>query len=129
MLEINLEEINSYDLLMAKVIPLIKDYNSSKSYNLIALNTNEEFTILDENNYMNVMKEDSIKGDILQLYIDKKSINSENNKGKNNDDLIEEKDNENGDKKENENENFESKEEIEIQLKIDENINKNINIL
>ena len=129
MLEINLEEINSYDLLMAKVIPLIKDYNSSKSYNLIALNTNEEFTILDENNYMNVMKEDSIKGDILQLYIDKKSINSENNKEKNNDDLIGEKDNENenGDKKENENENFESKEDIEIQLKIDENINKNIN--
>lgn len=126
-IEINLEETNSYDLLMDKVIPLIKDYNQSISYNFYAINTNEAFTLLDENNYMNVMKEDSIKGDILQLYIDKKFINSENNKDKNNDDLVGEKDNENGDKKENENENFESIEDIEIQLKIDENIYKNIN--
>ena len=128
-LDINLEETNSYDLLMAKVIPLIKDYNPSISYTFYAINTNEAFTLLDENNYMNVMKEDSNKGDILQLYIDKKIINSENNNDKNNDDLAGEKDNENGEKKENENENenFESIEDIEIQLKIDENINKNIN--
>ena len=126
-LEINLEETNSYDLLMSKVIPLIKDYNPSINYNFYAINTNEEFTLLDENNYMNVMKEDSNKGDILQLYIDKKIINSENNNDKNNDDLAGEKDNENGEKKENENENFESIEDIEIQLKINENINKNIN--
>ena len=126
-LDINLEETNSYDLLMNKVIPLIKDYNPSKSYNIYAINTKEDFTLLDENNYMNVMKEDSIKGDILQLYIDKKIIKSENNNDKNNEDLSGEKDNESGDKKENENENFESIEDIEIQLKIDENINKNIN--
>ena len=128
-LDINLEETNSYDLLMTKVIPLIKDYNPSISYNFYAINTKEDFTLLDENNYMNVMKEDSNKGDILQLYIDKKIINSENDNDENNDDLVGEKDNdnENGDKKENENENFESIEDIEIQLKIDENINKHIN--
>ena len=128
-LDINLEETNSYDLLMAKVIPLIKDYNPSINYNLYAINTKEDFTLLDEQNYMNVMKEDSVKGDILQLYIDKKIINSQNDNNENNDDLVGEKDNdnENGDKKENENENFVSIEDIEIQLKIDENINKTIN--
>ena len=119
-LYVNLEETNSYDLFMKKVIPLINNYNSSKSYNIIALNTNEEFTFLNENNYMNVMKEEPSKGP-LQLYInDKKFTNSENNKDKNSDSS-------GGEKKENEKENLESNEDIEIQLKIDENINKNIN--
>ena len=84
-LDINLEETNSYDLLMAKVIPLIKDYNPSINYNLYAINTKEDFTLLDEQNYMNVMKEDSVKVDILQLYINKKIINSENDNDENDD--------------------------------------------
>ena len=77
-LEINIDETNSYDLFMVKIHSLINDYDSSKTYQLMAINTSEPYTLLSEDNYMKIMKE-NINDDDLKLFLDKKDINSDEN--------------------------------------------------
>ena len=72
---INLDEINTYDLFMKKIYSIITDYNPSLTYNLMTLNTSEAYTIIDSNNYMKIMKEQIIEGD-LKLFLNKPNIDS-----------------------------------------------------
>ena len=53
-MEINLEEINNYDLLMEKIHPIITDFNPSTVYNLMAINTSDPYIILDSDNFMKI---------------------------------------------------------------------------
>ena len=144
-MEINLEEINNYDLLMDKIHPIITDFNPSTCYNLMAINTSEPYTILDSDNYMKIMQE-QISGDDLKLFLNKINIDSNENTDNNNnpplesnnvvdlgqdgddddEDFVIEKEEE---KKENENINITNEEKdknnIDKDSKIDENININ----
>ena len=146
-LEINLEEVNKYELLMEKVHPIITDYNPSNSYNLMAINSSEPYTILDEDNYLKIMNQE-INGENLKLFLNKINLdfneNTDNIQNINNpppssnnivetvvnedddDDFVIEKDEE---KKENENINIineeKSKENKENNITIEENININ----
>ena len=72
-LEIDLEEVNTYELLMTKMHSIITDYNPSLIYNLMTINSLEPYTLLDANNYMQIMKEQII-GDDLKLFLNKINI-------------------------------------------------------
>ena len=69
-LDINLEETNTYELLMMKMHSIITDFNPSLTYNLMTINTSEPYTLLDSDNYMKIMKEE-IVGDNLKLFLNK----------------------------------------------------------
>ena len=77
-LEINLEETNTYELLMMKMHSIITDFNPSLTYNLMTINTSEPYTLLDSDNYMKIMKEE-IAGDNLKLFLNKINIDSIDN--------------------------------------------------
>lgn len=126
-IEINLEIINTYSLFMTKIRSIITDYSTSNTYNIMTTNTAEPYTLLNDDNYMKVMKEE-INGENLQLFLDKVDINPiENNENDNDiedDDFVIEKSEE---KKEEETTEEKPKEEVDQQLKIEQNINDNIN--
>lgn len=82
-LELNLDETNTYDLFMIKMHSIITDYDSSLTYDLMTLNSSEIYTIIDENNYMKIMKEEIIEGD-LKLFLNKRNIDSLENSINNN---------------------------------------------
>ncbi len=77
-LEINLEQINKYELLMEKLYSTITDYNPSNSYNLMAINSTEPYTLVDEGNYLKIMNEE-INGENLKLFLNKISLDSNEN--------------------------------------------------
>jgi hypothetical protein len=126
-IEINLEITNTYSLFMTKIRSIITDYSTSNTYNIMTTNTAEPYTLLNDDNYMKVMKEE-INGENLQLFLDKVDINPiENNENDNDiedDDFVIEKSEE---KKEEETTEEKPKEEVDQQLKIEQNINDNIN--
>ena len=133
-IEINLEITNTYSLFMSKISSIITDCKSSDTYNIMTTNTAEPYTLLNEDNYMKVMKEE-LNGEDLQLFLDKVDMSAiENNENENiieDDDFVIEKDEEKKEeeKREGEKESTEEKpkEEIDQQLKIEQNINDNIN--
>ncbi len=133
-LEINLEITNTYNLFMTKIRSIITDYNTSNTYNIMTTNTAEPYTLLNDDNYMKVMKEE-INGEDLQLFLDKVDVsaigNDENDNDEEDEDFVIENSEE---KKEDEKtsamkESTEEKpkEEVDQQLKIEQNINDNIN--
>ena len=151
---INLEKINTYELFMVKIRSLICDYDSSKTYHIMAINTSKPNILLDEDNYMTIMTE-KLEEDDLKLFLDKIDINLEENSDdfqyqyinnspisqeindiKINEDerkknMFLEKNNNNDNNNDNNNEDNISdeydEEEIQKQLKIDQNIKNDIN--
>ena len=132
--EINLDITNTYSLFMSKISSIITDYNTSNTYNIMTTNTAEPYTLLNDDNYMKVMKEE-LNGEDLQLFLDKVDMSAiENNENENiieDDDFVieksEEKKEEEKAKDEKESTEEKPKEEIDQQLKIEQNINDNIN--
>lgn len=153
-MEFNLEEINTYDLLMSKIQSTINENNPSLHYNLMAINSLEPYTLIEQDNYMKIMKEQINEGD-LKIFFNKIDMNEIDNIGNennstdpppasnkifeveaNNEDddnefVIENGDDENKENNKNENINKNedikkeiSKEEDEKQLKINETLNK-----
>ena len=125
-IEIDLETTNTYNLFMTKIRSIITDYNTANTYNIMTTNTAEPYTLLNDDNYMKVMKEE-INGEDLQLFLDEVDISAFENNEDGND--IEDEDFviENSEEKKEEKANEEkSKEDVE-QLKIEENLNENIN--
>ena len=135
-MEIDLEETNTYNLFMTKIRSIITDYNTSNTYNIMTTNTAEPYTLLNDDNYMKIMKEE-INGEDLQLFLDKVDIsaignNDENGNDEEDDDFIientEEKKEKEEEKKEDEKgEEKPKEEEGQEQLKIEQNINENLN--
>ena len=136
-IEINLNEVISLSSLKEKILSFLKETNDSSSYNLMSINTSNPYTLLDEENYSQILKEE-IVGEDLKLFLNKNNIdiddsnninmdiNKDNNKIEENlydnnddDDLVIEKEEE-----ENSNNNINNNDEIN-QLKINENINDN----
>ena len=74
-LEINLNEINSYESLMNQIHPIITDYSPEMTYNLMAINSSEPYTILEHDNYMKILNEE-IKGENLKLFLNKINLDS-----------------------------------------------------
>ena len=64
-IEINLDITNTYSLFMSKISSIITDYNTSNTYNIMTTNTAEPYTLLNDDNYMKVMKEE-LNGEDLQ---------------------------------------------------------------
>ena len=83
-LEINLEITNTYNLFMTKIRSIITDYNTSNTYNIMTTNTAEPYTLLNDDNYMKVMKEE-INGEDLQLFLDKVDVSAIGNDENDND--------------------------------------------
>ena len=153
-MEFNLEEINTYDLLMNKIQSTINENNPSLHYNLMAINSSEPYTLIEQDNYMKIMQEQINEGD-LKIFFNKIDMNEIENIGNENNSTdpppasnkifeveanIEDDDNEfvieNGDdekKENNKNDNINknedikkeiSKEKDEKQLKINESLKK-----
>lgn len=57
--EINLEENNTYESFLKK---LNEEFNRKNTYQLMATNSSEQFTILNSNNYLNILNEDIPEG-------------------------------------------------------------------
>ena len=142
-LDINLEETNTYELLMMKMHSIITDFNPSLTYNLMTINTSEPYTLLDSDNYMKIMKEE-IVGDNLKLFLNKinmdfidnsdnlndasplnNNVNSGQDEDEDDDDFIIEQDENNKNENKEEIKEEKDKNNIDKDSKIDENININ----
>jgi hypothetical protein len=77
-MEFNLEETNTYDLLMHKIQSHINDCDPSFHYNLMAINTSEPYTLVESDNYMKIMEEKIPDGD-LKLFFNKIDMNAIDN--------------------------------------------------
>ena len=125
---LNLEEITSYSLLKQKILSFYNELNTSFTYHLMAINTSNPYTLLDEENFNQIINE-KIEGDELKLFLNKINPEEANNKDdcdynkimeENDDDFIidnEEKYKNDTNKEENKDKNI-----------IDNDINNNINI-
>ena len=148
-IELNLEEITSYSLLIQKILSFFNESNMSFTYHLMSINTSNPYTLLEEENYKEILNE-KIEGEDLKLFLNKinpedlnsnEIINNEinidnikNNEGDNgeDEDFILDDDNNNPNninKKEENIINSDNNNEVDTQLKIDEikNINNNEN--
>ena len=145
---LNLEEITSYSLLKQKILSFYNELNTSFTYHLMAINTSSPYTLLDEENFNQIINE-KIEGDELKLFLNKINPEEANNKDnsdynkimeENDDDFIidnEKEDKNDSNKKENKDKNIIDNDinnnniDIDKQLKINENfniINEEINI-
>ena len=148
-IELNLEEITSYSLLIQKILSFFNESNMSFTYHLMSINTSNPYTLLEEENYKEILNE-KIEGEDLKLFLNKinpedlnsnEIINNEinidnikNNEGDNEEeeDFILDDDNNNPNninRKEENIINSDNNNEVDTQLKIDEikNINNNDN--
>ena len=124
-MDIDLEEINTCDLLINKIKLQMNDCNPSFHYNLMAINTSVPYTLVEADNYMAIMNEKIAEGDLKLFFnkIDMKELDIENN----DDDFIIEDEDENENKKKEKQKKEENPkiEKIEVnQLKINDEINK-----
>ena len=147
-IELNLEEITSYSILQKKILDFYKESDVNVTYHLMAINSSNPYTLLEEENYNQILNE-KIEGEDLKLFLNQinpEIINSDNdnrkveyasNENNNDEDFIietEEDVNKNKNKNEqkekidmniNNNINNEGDGDIDKQLKIDENIDVN----
>ena len=133
-ISLNLEEITSYSLLKQKILSFYNELNTPFTYHLMAINTSNPYTLLEEDNFNQIINE-KIEGDDLKLFLNKiipEEINNidnyDNNEEKDEDFII---DNSEENKEENKDNNLNNlnindmgnNEEIDKQLKINENFN------
>jgi len=130
-IELNLEEITSYSILKKKILDFYEESDDNVTYHLMAINSSNPYTLLEEENYNQILNE-KIEGEDLKLFLNKispESINNDNSNRKveyasnefnNDEDFVIETD-ENDDKNKNE-------KEEKIDININNNINNNINI-
>lgn len=91
-IELDLDQIKSYDFLIQQIISELKETSPSSLYQIMGLNTSESFALLTETNYMDIMKEKNNSNEILKLFMSKVEQNEgEQNKVSNKDDKKEEK--------------------------------------
>ena len=69
-IDINLEEINSYSLLKQKILSFYNELNTPFTYHLMAINTSSPYTLLDEENFNQILNE-KIEGEELKLFLNK----------------------------------------------------------
>ena len=143
-IELNLEEITSYAILKEKILDFFKESDTNIIYHIMAINSSNPYTLLEEENFSQILNE-KIEGEDLKLFLNKinpDEINNDMNTTEQNrkveyalnvnddeDFLIENDEDDN--KRENEQE--EKKEindndgDIDKQLKINENVDVNDN--
>ena len=127
-IELNLEEITSYSILQKKILDFYKESDNNVIYHLMAINSSNPYTLLEEENFNQILNE-KIEGEDLKLFLNKinpesindgitnKKVEYASNEINNDEDFIIETD-------ENDNKNKNEQEE-----KIDININNNTNII
>ena len=76
-IELNLEEITSYSILLNKILSFYKEPSTS-SYHLMAINSSSPYTLLDEENYSKILNE-KIVDDDLKLFLNKLNQDNINN--------------------------------------------------
>ena len=143
-IELNLEEITSYAILKEKILDFFKESDTNIIYHIMAINSSNPYTLLEEENFSQILNE-KIEGEDLKLFLNKinpDEINNDMNTIEQNrkveyalnvnddEDFVIEND-EDDNKRENEQE--EKKEindndgDIDKQLKINENVDVNDN--
>ena len=141
-IELNLEEITSYAILKEKILDFFKESDTNIIYHIMAINSSNPYTLLEEENFSQILNE-KIEGEDLKLFLNKinpDEINNDMNTNEQNrkveyalnvnddEDFVIEND-EDDNKRENEQE--EKKEindndgDIDKQLKINENVDVN----
>ena len=90
-IELNLEEITSYTILLNKILSFYKEPKTS-SYHLMAINSSSPYTLLEEENYSKILNE-KIVDDDLKLFLNKLnqddiSQNKSNNENKTIEDVV-----------------------------------------
>ena len=78
-ISLNLEEITSYTLLKQKILSFYNELNTPFTYHLMAINTSNPYTLLDEENFNQIINEKS-EGDELKLFLNKINPEEINNK-------------------------------------------------
>ena len=78
-ISLNLEEITSYALLKQKILSFYNELNTPFTYHLMAINTSNPYTLLDEENFNQIINE-KIEGDELKLFLNKINPEEINNK-------------------------------------------------
>ena len=69
-IEIDLNKIKTYPLFLEKIHELIKENDPSKTYQLMGINTSEQYIILNDGNYTTIMNE-NIPNEDLKLFLTK----------------------------------------------------------
>ena len=84
-IELNLSEINNYNLLIKHILSFYNESDTVFTFHLMTINSSNPYTLLDEENFNQIMNEE-IEGDSLKLFLNKinpEEINADTN---NNDD-------------------------------------------
>ena len=141
---LNLDEINSYLILKQKILSFYNESNSSFTFHLMAINSSSPYTLLEEDNFKQILNE-TIEGEDLKIFLNKiipeeMNNNIENKNVEDDEDfIIEEGDDNNNlninneknksEEKKDDNLNINNNNEIDKQIKINEdnNINNEIN--
>ena len=81
-IELNLEEITSYSILKKKILDFYEESDDNVTYHLMAINSSNPYTLLEEENYNQILNE-KIEGEDLKLFLNKISPESINNDNSN----------------------------------------------
>ena len=142
-IELNLEEITSYSMLQKTILDFYKEADTNVIYHIMAINSSNPYTLLEEENYSQILNE-KIEGEDLKLFLNKinpeminsdiDNTNTNTNTNNTNKRIVEYASNDNNndedffiETEENDNKEKNEKEEKEEKIDINININNNIN--
>ena len=69
-IELNLEEITSYAILKEKILDFFKESDTNIIYHIMAINSSNPYTLLEEENFSQILNE-KIEGEDLKLFLNK----------------------------------------------------------